>query len=96
MNFVTPIYHPNVNPRPQTDASSNRTYYALYLKELTPNIWSPAYTLMKMLTCLYSLLEEPDLNHPIDPEMADMYQKNDFLQFEGIAKEWTQKYAISN
>ena len=80
VQFVTKIYHPNIN------ASGNICMGLLHQG------WEPTKTVADILLAIRSLLIDPNPDDPLVPEIAMTY-KNNKIEYEVIAKEWTVKYA---
>ena len=81
VEFETKVYHPNVK---------NATG-AICLGILKDD-WSPQITVPKILMSISTLLTDPNVDHPLEEEIAKQYKENREL-YDKTAKEWTEKYA---
>ena len=81
VEFTTKVYHPNVK-------QDTGTICLGILKD----DWKPDISVSSILMAIQNLLIEPNIGHPLEPEVAKLYQENRG-QYDANAKEWTEKYA---
>lgn len=81
IRFTNKIYHPNIDPNSG----------AICL-DLLKTKWVPSLTIGKVLLCICSLLNDPNPDDPLAPNIARIYKEN-IDQFKANAREWTIRYA---
>ncbi|KRZ16242.1 Ubiquitin-conjugating enzyme E2 1, partial [Trichinella pseudospiralis] len=64
VRFVSRIFHPNV----YSDG--------IVCMDILQNRWSPTYDVLAILTCIQSLLNEPNPHSPANPVAANLFQTN--------------------
>lgn len=80
VKFITSVYHANVDQN------------GMICLDVLKGAWSPSLTIEKILLSISSLLNDPNPDDPLRPELAREY-KNSIETYNEKAKEHTQKYA---
>ncbi|XP_046388769.1 ubiquitin-conjugating enzyme E2 T-like [Ischnura elegans] len=87
VQFLTPVYHPNVD-------ESGRI--CLDLLRMPPaGSWRPTVLLGGLLHSLRLLLAQPNPNDPLVVDIAEEFKFNN-TEYMRKAKEWTKKYAMKD
>lgn len=84
VKFSTRIYHPNVT----NDSLGN-----ICLGLLKPDAWKPSTKIRAVLEALANLLEEPQLDSPLEERIAQQYQ-SEREAFDKTAKQQVERYAM--
>ena len=61
--------------------------------DLTKEQWSPALNIQKLLLSYLSMIEDPNPDDPLVPEIAWFYRK-DRKKYEATARQWTRAFAF--
>jgi ubiquitin-conjugating enzyme E2 D len=78
--FITKVYHPNIDPQGKI------------CLDILNDHWSPSMTLAGTLISLVSLLDDPGIDEPLVPEIAELFIRDRQL-YEENARYYTQQYA---
>ncbi|XP_053729937.1 ubiquitin-conjugating enzyme E2 L3-like [Synchiropus splendidus] len=81
VTFKTKIYHPNIDEKGQ-----------VCLPIISPEHWKPATKTDTVLQSLLQMVNEPQMEHPLRPELAEEYTK-DRAKFLKHAAEHTKKHS---
>lgn len=85
IQFVTPIYHPNIDSDGRICLDS--------LKMPPKGSWSPALNICTLLTTVQLLMSEPNPDDPLMLDIANEFKYNR-RQYEQSAREWTDRHAM--
>jgi ubiquitin-conjugating enzyme E2 D/E len=83
MQFVTPVYHPNISPKGEI------------CLDILHSQWSPILTIRSLLISLCSMLADPNPDHGLNRDALQVY-RTDKIKFNETASEWTRKYALED
>jgi len=87
IRFVQPIYHPNIDDKGRICLDT--------LKLPPSGSWKPSVHLGTLLSMLRLLLEEPNPDDPLVPEIASLF-KHDRRSFNENAQKWTKRHATAD
>jgi len=84
VKFLTKIYHPNIDDGGRICLDT--------LKMEPKGAWTPSLNVSTVLTTIRLLLEEPNGEDGLMPDVTEVFKQNR-PKFFATAKEWTKKYA---
>ena len=88
MNFITKVYHPNV------DYNTGEICLSLLDVNSTDETgWRPAHNISSIMVSIQSFLDDPNIDDPMNARIAAEFKQNRKV-FGETAKKWTKKYAI--
>ena len=92
INFITPIYHMNVNPiAPKEKGGESLGHVRISIL----SCWKPQYKMKEVLLNIYSLFYMFNPNRAYGKEIVKEYEEDECIYFEK-AKYFTKKYANSH
>jgi ubiquitin-conjugating enzyme E2 D/E len=89
VDFLTPIYHPNIQT---TTSSSTAAKICLEILDPSKCLWSPAMTIQRAVLSIACLLADPNPNDPLVPDIGKEMLR-DRKKWEQKAKLWTYQHA---
>uniref|UniRef100_A0AAV1T431 E2 ubiquitin-conjugating enzyme n=1 Tax=Peronospora matthiolae TaxID=2874970 RepID=A0AAV1T431_9STRA len=81
VRFVTRVYHPNI-----------KSQSGEICADIISQNWTPTLNALHCLTAIKQVLEQPDMDNPLEPEIAKQMHENK-VEFDKTAMEWTKQYA---
>ncbi|GLD91957.1 hypothetical protein PINS_up000490 [Pythium insidiosum] len=81
IRFLTKVYHPNI-----------KTSSGEICADIINENWAPTLNVLHCLQAIKQILEQPDVDNPLEPEIARQLQ-SDKEAFHQTAQEWTKQYA---
>ena len=85
ITFQTKIYHPNID-------DNGKICMQIICTHCPEHSWAPAIRVQQVLQALVALLQEPDFEHILRPDLGEEFKK-DKKKFMENAEEFTKKYA---